>query len=70
MNLSRGLSGYYRAWCPALPGCVVWALSRREAKDKLRKAVLAYITNLEVVLPRELARLAGPIENKTVQMSS
>jgi predicted RNase H-like HicB family nuclease len=59
MNVSRNALGYYRASCPELPGCTVWAMSRKEAKNKLCRAVLGYMTRLEVVLPRQLARLAG-----------
>ena len=57
-NISRSPLGYYRACCPALPGCVVLGISRQEAADKLHQAVLAYVAHLETALPRELARLA------------
>jgi len=62
MNLSRNVFGCYRAWCPSLPGCAVWGLSRKEAKEKLRNAVLGYIAHLEIVLPRELARLSAGVQ--------
>jgi hypothetical protein len=49
--------GAYRAWCPALPGCEVWGLSRRQAVKKANVAVEEYMANMDTVLPRELDRL-------------
>ncbi|NLF31266.1 MAG: type II toxin-antitoxin system HicB family antitoxin [Planctomycetes bacterium] len=46
----------YSAWCPGLPGCVVWGDTRREAMDKARQAACAYIAHLDEALPRELER--------------
>ncbi len=46
----------YSAWCPALPGCVVWAETRREALSRARQAVAAYMSHLDEALPRELTR--------------
>ena len=46
----------YSAWCPALPGCVVWGDTRREALDKARQAASAYVAHLDEALPRELGR--------------
>ncbi|NLF32264.1 MAG: type II toxin-antitoxin system HicB family antitoxin [Planctomycetes bacterium] len=46
----------YSAWCPALPGCVVWGDTRREALDRARQAANAYISHLDETLPRELER--------------
>ena len=70
VNLSRSGSGFYRAWCPALPGCAVWGASKREAKDKLQKAVVGYIENLNVALPRELARLIAGIRSNVEPSSA
>jgi predicted RNase H-like HicB family nuclease len=50
------LNGAYRAWCPALPGCVVYGRSRREAKARIRQAVAGYVEHLDFSLPRELGR--------------
>jgi predicted RNase H-like HicB family nuclease len=47
----------YRACCPALPGCVVWGRTRQEAEDRIRQAVLGYLSSLDVAMPRELASL-------------
>ena len=46
----------YTAWCPALPGCVVWALTKREALRKVREAARGYLEHLDEALPRELGR--------------
>ena len=60
VKITRISSGAYRAWCPALPGCVVWGASRTEAQEKIEKAVWGYLASLNVALPRELARLVSP----------
>ena len=46
----------YMAWCPALPGCRVFARTRREARDKIGTAVRSYLDRLAETLPRELLR--------------
>ena len=46
----------YRAWCPALPGCVVYGQSEYEAKVRVRRAIDGYLASLDVVLPTELER--------------
>ena len=52
--------GTYRAWCPALPRCVVQGLSRSEAGRRIQQAVRGYLEHLDVALPRELARQIAP----------
>jgi predicted RNase H-like HicB family nuclease len=47
----------YRAWCPALPGCVVFGTSEQDANDRIRQAVDGYMASLNESLPRELANL-------------
>ena len=46
----------YQAWCPALPGCKVFAETRDQVCTRIRNAIGAYLANVDVVLPRELAR--------------
>jgi len=46
----------YAAWCPALPGCTVRAETKELAEDRIRDAVLGYLSSLDVALPRELGR--------------
>ncbi len=46
----------YRAWCPGLPGCVVYGRSKAEAKKKIMAAINGYLATVEVALPRELGR--------------
>jgi predicted RNase H-like HicB family nuclease len=48
--------GTYHAWCPALPGCVVYGVSRSEAGSRIQQAIDGYMEHLDVALPRELAR--------------
>jgi len=59
IRITRGIDGSYRAFCPALPGCVVWGTSLKEAKEKIDSAVSGYVASLDSTLPRELARLAS-----------
>jgi predicted RNase H-like HicB family nuclease len=48
--------GYYRAWCPALPGCAVYGHTRTQVRSKIQDAVTGYVANMGVALPRELGR--------------
>jgi len=45
-------SGVIRAWCPALPGCVVTAESWPEAKRVLNDAIEGYLASMNIALPR------------------
>ena len=56
VRIARRSDAGYTAWCPALPGCVVWAPTRREALRKARMAARGYLDHLEEALPRELGR--------------
>jgi predicted RNase H-like HicB family nuclease len=56
VKIARDGQGWYRAWCPALPGCMVHGRSHREAAANIGQAIGAYVANLNVVLPRELER--------------
>jgi predicted RNase H-like HicB family nuclease len=49
----------YRAWCPALPGCAVWGLTRTEALRRIQEAVDGYVDHIDITLPRELASRLG-----------
>lgn len=60
MQIARNANGFYRACCPALPGCVVYAESREEARSKLGQAVEGYLARLDETLPRELGNLQRP----------
>ena len=41
----------YRGWCPALPGCAVYAETRKEALSRIRDAVAGYLASMDVALP-------------------
>lgn len=56
VQITRGSDGFYRARCPALPGCSVVALTRDEAHAEIAEAVEGYLASLDVALPRELVR--------------
>lgn len=56
MQMARTAEGFFRAWCPALPGCVVIAETRAEAEAQIAKAIEGYVASLDVALPRELGR--------------
>jgi predicted RNase H-like HicB family nuclease len=55
VRIAGRLNGMFLAWCPALPGCVVYSLSRGEAETRIQQAVSGYLKNLDAALPRELA---------------
>jgi len=54
--ISRQSDTNYRAWCPALPGCMVYGQSRREAHERVHAAIEGYLASLDIALPRELQR--------------
>jgi len=56
IQIKRGVNGFYKAVCPALPGCAVIADSRDDAERKIAKAIEGYLASLDVALPRELDR--------------
>ena len=56
VRFAREPDGRYRAWCPALPRCVVHGQTIAEARSLIREAIDAYVSRLEDVLPRELER--------------
>ena len=56
VHVRRVAEGYFKAWCPALPGCVVMAATRAEAEVQIVQAIEGYIASLDVALPRELGR--------------
>ena len=58
VHIARRGGREYRAWCPSLPGCMVYGATVQEAKDRIRQAVRGYLSSLEVALPRELIRLS------------
>ncbi|KKM20059.1 hypothetical protein LCGC14_1649330 [marine sediment metagenome] len=55
VKISQRKNGMFRAWCPALPGCVVSAGSRREVETRIAKAVEGYLASLNIALPNALA---------------
>jgi len=56
VQMTRAAEGFFRAWCPALPGCVVMAETRAEAEAEIARAIEGYIASMDVALPRELGR--------------
>ncbi len=51
VKISQRRSGMFRAWCPALPGCVVLGASRGEVETRITKAVEGYLASLNIALP-------------------
>jgi len=58
IRIARGAHGEYKAWVPALPGCMVLGQTREEAHAKLALAINGYLASMNVALPRELATVA------------
>ncbi len=58
VKIANTREGNFRAWCPALPGCMVWGLSEDEVRQKISKAVDGYLASLDIALPRELSRMS------------
>jgi len=56
IKISREESGVYRAWCPALPGCVAHGASRQEAGESIDEAVNGYLASLNVPIPAKVER--------------
>jgi predicted RNase H-like HicB family nuclease len=56
IRIKQQLNGSYRASCPSLPGCCVFARTKEEAHSKIGLAVQGYLASLDVCLPRELNR--------------
>ena len=44
-------TGVYRAWCPALPGCTARGQTFEEVKAGMDKALRAYLSSLNVIVP-------------------
>lgn len=57
VKIARRPHGEYRAWVPALPGCVVLGDTQEEARAKIALAANGYLASLNVALPRELAAM-------------
>ena len=57
IKIAQQRNGVYRAWCPALPGCVVHGKSEQEMKPKIVEAVGGYLASFDAALPRELDRM-------------
>ena len=53
VQMTRGNEGFFRAWCPVLPGCVVMAETRVEAEAQIAGAIEGYIASMDVALPCE-----------------
>ena len=56
VRIMQECDGRYRAWCPALPGCVVRGSSREEVTRKMQEAIGGYLASLNVVIPGNLDR--------------
>lgn len=41
----------YRAWCPALPGCVEFGRNREEAGERIAQAVRGYLASMDSQQP-------------------
>ena len=53
-RISRKQGSGFRAWCPALPGCQVHGDTRKQARQKLRNAIIGYLASMNVVPSRAL----------------
>jgi len=51
VRIKKDASGYYRAWCPALPGCFSYGPTQDEAVEKLNEAILCYLASLDATIP-------------------
>ena len=56
VQVTRATEGFFRARCPALPGCTVMAETRAEAEAQIARAIEGYLGSLDVALPRELGK--------------
>jgi predicted RNase H-like HicB family nuclease len=43
--------GGVRAWCPALPGCLVRGRSPEQVKAMMEQAIRAYLASLDACVP-------------------
>ena len=59
VRISQCKPGSFKASCPSLPGCVVYASSHADAKQRIEDAVQGYLASLDTALPRELSRVAS-----------
>lgn len=55
IRIARQPDDTYTARCPELPGCVVRAKSRDEARNRIRDAVGGYVHSRGAVPPREFS---------------
>ena len=56
VKIAECSGGFYRAWCPALPGCAVYGHTRMQVRSKIQDAINGYVASMDVALPRELGR--------------
>jgi predicted RNase H-like HicB family nuclease len=60
VQINRMDNGWYRAWCPALPGCLAMGESQEEAASRISGAISGYLASMDVVAPTtELLMTAG-----------
>ncbi len=57
IRITKLSEGAFKACCPSLPGCAVFADSREDAQARICTAVKGYLASLDVALPRELERM-------------
>ena len=53
IKISKDVDGYFRAWCPSLPGCFAYGPTREEAKTRLDVAIRGYLASLNAIVPGE-----------------
>ena len=56
IKITQQPDGFYRAWCPSLPGCHASGRTKEDAREQIDLAVQGYLASLDVSLPRELSR--------------
>jgi len=54
VKIVRGADRTYRAWCPALPGCAVYAERRERTQSRAGDAVVGCLPSTDLALPKEL----------------
>ena len=70
IRIRQEVNKTFRASCPALPGCVVYAQSKDEAQARVRLAISGYLASLDVALPRELGLFVAEVGRRTRPVSA
>ena len=47
-------SDMYKVHCPSLPGCVALGRSRREAAERMSRAISGYLASFDAAVPADI----------------